>query len=73
MRTMAFRDQDERAAPAVFQARQHPGCADPAGHVHVVAAGVHDADLVAFLVAGAHLAGIVDAGLCDLGNLFAMR
>ncbi len=58
-------DEDQRALPAGLQAGQHAGGADPAGHVHVVAAGVHDADLVAVLVARADLAGVGQAGLLD--------
>ena len=56
-------DEHQRPAPAVLQAGQRAGRADPAGHVHVVAAGVHDADLVAGLVAGADGAGVGPAGL----------
>ena len=40
-------DEHERALPAVLVLGQPAGRADQAGHVHVVAAGVHDADLVA--------------------------
>ena len=45
-----------------LQAGQHASRADAASHVHVVAAGVHDADLVLVLVARAHLAGVGQAG-----------
>ena len=48
-----------------FMCRQHAGRADPAGHVHVMAASVHDADFVAILVARPHLAGVREAGLLD--------
>ncbi len=43
-------DQENRAAPAVFMLSEPPGRADPAGHVHIVAAGVHHADLTALRV-----------------------
>ena len=55
-------DEDERAAPVLLEARQHPGGADPAGHVHIVAAGVHDADFVAVFIARADFAGVGNAG-----------
>ena len=58
-------DEDERALPAVLEGGERAGRADPAGHVHVVAAGVHDADFVALLVARPHLAGVGQAGLLD--------
>ena len=40
-------DEHHRAGPLVLHRRQHAGGADPAGHVDVVPAGVHHADLVA--------------------------
>src|SRR5688500_8082063 len=40
-------DEDERSLPVFFHARQYGGRSEPCRHVHVVAAGVHDADLVA--------------------------
>jgi hypothetical protein len=56
-------DEDERAGPAVLHRGQDAGRADPAGHVHVVAAGVHDADLDVVLVARPHLAGVRHPGV----------
>jgi hypothetical protein len=61
-------DENQGAAPLFLEARQDARCTDPAGHVHVVAAGVHDADVVAFLVARAQLAGVGNPGLFNDGQ-----
>ena len=43
-------DEHQRAAPAVLRPRPAASPCRPAGHVHVVAAGVHDATVVAGVV-----------------------
>ena len=58
-------DQDHGPRPAVPMIRQPAGGADEAGHVDVVPAGVHHADLTPGLVACLHLAGVGQPGLLD--------
>ena len=58
-------DQDHGSRPAVAMVRQPAGGADEAGHVDVVAAGVHHADLAPGLVASLDLAGVGQPRLLD--------
>jgi len=63
-----LRDEDQRPLPAVLQDGQDARRADQAGHVDVVAAGVHDAHLLAALVTRLHLAGVTQPRLLDQGQ-----
>ena len=56
-------DEHQRALPFVLHPGQHAGGSHPAGHVNVVAAGMHDADFAIGLVPDDHLAGVGNAGL----------
>ena len=58
-------DQHDRARPAVAMVGQPSGRADEAGHVDVVAAGVHHADVAPGLVAGLDLARIRQTRFLD--------
>ena len=61
-------DQENRAAPPVFMLSEPPGRADEAGHVHVVAAGVHHADLTALRVSCFDFARVGKPRLLDHGE-----
>ena len=50
-------DEDEGAVPLVFQCCQGSRSAHPAGHVHVMTAGMHDGDFVAGVIIGLNFAG----------------
>ena len=58
-------DHHDRAAPAVLMLCEPPRRADEAGHVHVVATGVHHADLTALRVPGLDLARVGKPCLLD--------
>ena len=56
-------DHHQRAGPLRFLLDQRPRGANPAGHVHVVAAGVHHRDGVAGIIGGGDGAGVGLPGL----------
>ena len=56
-------DEDQRSAPLAFALRQLTRRAQQHRHVQVVAAGVHDAHLLALNIGGLDGAGVVQAGL----------
>ena len=55
-------DEDDRALPLILQLREDARYADEGGHVNVVSAGVHYADLFSVVVRRRVLARIRDAG-----------
>ena len=61
-------DEHERAVPLGFGRGEGAGGADEDGGVDVVAAGVHDADVLAGFGLGHDVAGVGDAGLFDDGQ-----
>jgi hypothetical protein len=59
--------EHQRALPLLLQAQQRLGRAQPAGHVHVVAAAMGDKALLA-VVLGLGLARIGQAGFSSMGR-----
>ncbi|MDQ0710273.1 hypothetical protein QFZ52_002925 [Arthrobacter woluwensis] len=66
-------DRDERARPLLAGPGQQFGRPEQAGHVHIVAAGVHDGDVVAVRIGPAGGAGVVEAGLLLDGQAVHVR
>ena len=56
-------DEHDGAVPLRFAVGEFAGCSEEDGHVDVVTAGVHDADILALSVDGADSRGVVEAGL----------